>query len=102
MGIVYTLGLMWSPGSRALLTTFIFQRNLRGLGWVTRPVRYLIASYTPLPIRLTAGGVYVYRLAFWRWGGVHYRKRAGGPAVAGFILSNGNAAVPLGGYSRGV
>jgi uncharacterized protein len=55
-GQVYTLGLMWSPGVAALLTTFIFQRNFRGLGWERGPVRYLLLSYA-LPI-VYAGVVY--------------------------------------------
>jgi len=36
---------MWSPGVAALLTAFIFQRDLRGLGWERGPVRYLLVSY---------------------------------------------------------
>ena len=55
-GQAYILGLMWSPGVAALLTTFIFQRNFRGMGWGRGPVRYLLLSYA-LPIAY-AGVVY--------------------------------------------
>ncbi len=55
-GQVFTLGLMWSPGVAALLTTFIFQRNFRGLGWKLGSARYLLLSYA-LPI-VYAGVVY--------------------------------------------
>jgi membrane protease YdiL (CAAX protease family) len=45
----FTLGLMWSPAAAALITTFIFQRNLRGLGWALgKPKFYLIAYLTPI------------------------------------------------------
>ncbi|HEY2378241.1 MAG TPA: type II CAAX endopeptidase family protein [Gemmatimonadaceae bacterium] len=32
-GGLYVLALMWSPGTSALVTRLIFQRNLRGEGW---------------------------------------------------------------------
>jgi len=44
-----TFGLMWSPAVAALVTTFIYQRNLRGLGWgLGKPKYYLIAYLTPI------------------------------------------------------
>ena len=44
-----TLGLMWMPAVAALVTTFIYQRNLRGLGWgLGKPKYYLIAYLTPI------------------------------------------------------
>lgn len=39
---MYAFALMWSPGIAALLTTFIFQRNVRGLGWTLGSPRYLL------------------------------------------------------------
>jgi hypothetical protein len=46
-GGLFTLLLMWSPGLAALLTQFIAQRSLRGLGWrpgsfgvIATPSRY--------------------------------------------------------------
>jgi hypothetical protein len=45
----YTGGLMWCPGVAALLTQFIFQRNIRGLGWSIKPSRYWLVGYA-LPV----------------------------------------------------
>lgn len=55
-GQIWVLPLMWSPGVAALLTTFIFQRNLRGLGWGWPKLSYLGIAYL-LPI-VYAGVVY--------------------------------------------
>jgi membrane protease YdiL (CAAX protease family) len=45
----YVFLLMWSPAVAALVTTFIYQRNLRGLGWgLGKPKYYLIAFLTPI------------------------------------------------------
>ncbi|MCB0089357.1 MAG: CPBP family intramembrane metalloprotease [Caldilineaceae bacterium] len=55
-GEQYVLLLMWCPGIAALITTLIFQRNLRGLGWGLGRPRYLVIGYL-LPI-LYAGIVY--------------------------------------------
>jgi len=52
-GGLYVLGLMWSPGLAALLTTLIFQRNLRGLGWGWGKTRYQVTSYL-LPLGYAA------------------------------------------------
>lgn len=52
----YVIGLMWSPAVAGLITTFIFQRNLRGMGWgLGRPMFYVIAFLLPI---LYAGIVY--------------------------------------------
>ena len=48
-GGMYVLALMWSPGVSALVTRFIFQRNLRGQGWRPGPVRWLALAYV-LPL----------------------------------------------------
>ncbi len=94
-GQVYTLGLMWSPGVAALLTTFIFQRNLRGLGWERGPVRYLLLSYA-LPIAY-AGGVYV---LVWLlgWGAFTTENAPEGQPWPVFILSNATLLFLLGGF----
>ncbi len=48
-GQLYVLPLMWTPAAAALVTTFVFQRNVRGLGWgLGKPVYYLIAYLLPL------------------------------------------------------
>ena len=41
----YTLGLMWCPGAAGLFTQLIYQRNVRGMGWMLGRARYLLASY---------------------------------------------------------
>ena len=44
----FVLFLMWSPGVAALITTFIYQRNLRGMGWgLGKPKYYAIAYFLP-------------------------------------------------------
>lgn len=45
----YVFWLMWTPGTSALLTRFIFQRNLRGQGWVPGAPRWLALGYL-LPV----------------------------------------------------
>jgi membrane protease YdiL (CAAX protease family) len=48
-GEVLFIQLMWMPGLAALVITFIFQRNLRGMGWKPgKPVYYLIAFSLPI------------------------------------------------------
>lgn len=44
--IPYALGLMFSPAFAALLTQFIYNRNLRGFGWKWGKTRYQILAYT--------------------------------------------------------
>jgi len=44
-GGLYMLGLMWCPGLAAIITTLLFQRNLRGLGWRLGRPRYWLISY---------------------------------------------------------
>ena len=49
VGELYVLPFMWAPAVAALITTFIFQRNMRGLGWgLGKPVYYLIAFLLPI------------------------------------------------------
>ena len=42
---MYVLGLMWSPGTAAILTSKIFGRDLGVLGWKWGKTRYQVASY---------------------------------------------------------
>ena len=41
----YSLALMWCPGVAAIATQLIFQRNIRGLGWSPRPLKYVLMGY---------------------------------------------------------
>lgn len=43
--IPYIIGLMFSPAFAALLTNFIYNRNLRGFGWKWGLTRYQILAY---------------------------------------------------------
>ena len=52
-GGLYVFMLMWSPGTAALITRLIFQRNVRGEGWKLGPARYELAGYA-LPIAYAA------------------------------------------------
>jgi uncharacterized protein len=45
----WTLPLMWCPGTSAILTKLIFDRNLKGLGWKPGPAKWLGLAYL-LPI----------------------------------------------------
>jgi len=45
----YTFGLMWCPGIAALITQFVFHRNLRGLGWKAGDKKYWFWAYI-LPV----------------------------------------------------
>jgi len=45
-GFLFVLGLMWCPGISGLITTLIFQRNLRGLGWRWGKTRFQILSFS--------------------------------------------------------
>jgi hypothetical protein len=38
-------GLMWSPGTAAIFTRLLFQKNLRGIGWGWGQTRYQLWSY---------------------------------------------------------
>ena len=56
-GQVYVIPLMWMPGVAALITTFIFQRNFRGMGWgLGKPKYYLLAYLLPILYALIAYG----------------------------------------------
>lgn len=54
-GGMYVYALMWCPGLAALITQFIFQRNIRELGWKWRKTRYQAIGYAlPLLYALAA------------------------------------------------
>jgi membrane protease YdiL (CAAX protease family) len=44
-GGLYVFALMWSPGVSALVTRLVFQRNLRGEGWLPGSPRWLALAY---------------------------------------------------------
>ena len=48
-GGLYVFALMWSPGVSALVTRLMFQRNVRGEGWLPGSPRWLALAYL-LPI----------------------------------------------------
>lgn len=57
-GGLYELALMWCPGVAALVTQFVFQHNLRGLGWRLPERRFFALAYLlPLIYGLVAYGV---------------------------------------------
>jgi len=51
------LGLMWCPGTAAIVTRLVYQRNLRGMGWGWGKTRYQLWSYA-IPV-LYALAVYL-------------------------------------------
>lgn len=54
----YALPLMWAPALAGLVTTFIFQRNFRGMGWGLGKIKYYIVAYfLPILYGLIAYGV---------------------------------------------
>ena len=60
-GGLYVLALMWSPGVSALITRLVFQRNVRGEGWLPGAPRWLALAYL-LPVAYAAiayGAVWV-------------------------------------------
>jgi membrane protease YdiL (CAAX protease family) len=57
-GALYVMPLMWMPGLAGLITTFIYQRNFRGMGWgLGKPKYYLIAYLLPILYAGIAYGV---------------------------------------------
>jgi membrane protease YdiL (CAAX protease family) len=54
---------MWAPGLAGLVTTFVFQRNFRGMGWRLGKIKYYIVAYfLPIVYGLIAYG------AIWLFG----------------------------------
>lgn len=48
-GDTLVVPLMWMPALAAVVTTFIYHRNIRGLGWgLGKPIYYLIAYLLPI------------------------------------------------------
>lgn len=62
-GGLYGLALMWCPAVAALVTQFVFQRNVRGLGWQLPSAKYLLAGYL-----MPAGYGFVTYLVVWLTG----------------------------------
>jgi membrane protease YdiL (CAAX protease family) len=57
-GGLYVGMLMWCPGTSALITRLIFQRNVRGEGWKWGSTRYELAGYAlPIAYALVAYGL---------------------------------------------
>lgn len=48
-GGLYVLALMWCPGVSALITRLVFQRNVRGEGWLPGAPKWLVLAYV-MPI----------------------------------------------------
>jgi len=62
-GGYYAFGLMWSPGTAALLTCRILKRDVRSLGWTWPQRKYVVLSYViPLAYAAVAyGAVWITR-----------------------------------------
>ena len=59
----YVIPLMWAPALAGLVTTLIFQRNLRGMGWGLGKLKfYIVAYFLPIVYGLVAYG------AIWLFG----------------------------------
>ena len=50
LGGLYIFGLMWCPGLAGIVTTLIYQRNLRGLGFGRSKPRYMLLLGYGLPL----------------------------------------------------
>jgi membrane protease YdiL (CAAX protease family) len=61
-GLIYVIAIMWSPGLAALITRFIYHRNLKGLGWRWGKTKYQVLSFV-LPV-LYALPVYLVVIIF--------------------------------------
>ncbi|HET9983249.1 MAG TPA: type II CAAX endopeptidase family protein [Longimicrobiales bacterium] len=72
-GGAYVFALMWSPGTAALLTRLLRQRNLRGEGWGWGGTRWQLLAYVlPMAYATVAYGA-VWLLGL---GGVHAYERS--------------------------
>jgi membrane protease YdiL (CAAX protease family) len=73
-GGVYVFWLMWAPGMSALVTRFVYQRNVRGEGWSLRPWRWLLVGYlVPIAYATVAyAAVWTLRLGRVDLGQFHY------------------------------
>jgi membrane protease YdiL (CAAX protease family) len=67
----WTIGLMWCPGIAALITQIVFQKNIRGLGWSLKPLRFLLLGYG-LPVLY---GLIVYGIV-WLSGAAPFKGEA--------------------------
>lgn len=99
-GGLYVLALMWSPGTSALITRLIFQRNVRGEGWGwggARGTRLAVLAYVlPLGYATAAYGfVWLTRL-----GGVDL-GRFQTPIVAFLLLGTAQSLLSATGEELG-
>ena len=58
----YALGFMWCPGLAALVTTFAWNRTLRGLGWGLGRARHLLIAYG-----IALAACLIPYLVIWAW-----------------------------------
>lgn len=93
-GGLLTAGLMWCPGLAALVTSLVYRRSLRGLGWRLGSARWLLVSYG-LPLGYAA---VVYILAWVTGlGGFTTESLPSGQPLPVFVLINASFIFLLGG-----
>jgi len=55
---LYVLGLMWCPGTAGMLTSLLYTRSLRGMGWGLGKPKWLVMAYLlPLAYAAVAYGI---------------------------------------------
>ncbi len=91
-GGLLTLGLMWSPGTAALITRLVFQKNLRGEGWGWGKTKYQFASYW-IPLVYAA----VVYLPLWAVGYADF-SAAGPQALAARLKLGSSPVVAIAAY----
>ena len=83
VGANFVIPLMWMPGIAGLVTTFIYQRNLRGMGWgLGKPKYYLLAYLLPILYAGIAYGV-VWLVGL---GGLDFSKQGVGGLLTSLTL----------------
>lgn len=90
--------LMWMPGITGLITSFIYRRNLHGMGWgLGKPKYYLIAYITPV---LYAGVAYA---AVWLFGlgGLDFGRQGVGGLISSLTVGVLTALVTAAGEEIG-
>lgn len=93
-GGILTLALMWCPGIAALVTTLIFQHNVRRLGWRSGNLGYSLLAYVlPIAYCLIVYG-YVWLTGL---GGFTTQNVPAGQPLFVFVLVNATIVFLLGG-----
>jgi uncharacterized protein len=89
------LGLMWCPGTAAIITCLIYQRNLRGVGWGWGKTRYQLWSYF-IPL-LYALAVYliVWLGGFGKFPNATFVHTIARQGIGPFKLANASPAVVI-------